>query len=533
MSDSDTEQIRDALEAAYIERGDDASNLNEYELFAYTSEIPDGVEDETAIQVAAEVIADPPEAVNEETAADDTTGWFDFDFTASEVGWPADIREYDGWMTHKGDKKPWAPWTDFDAPAPCSKSDHTTAAECECSARWKWGWDGNHRSFEKAKMCLTDSRVDGLVYIQREDDPFVFVDGDDVRCPDTGEVHPAFVAILSHLGVTYADISVSGAGVHAYYRGDLPEDETVATWQLDDDPWGGNDDLPAIEIYSGKHVCVTTGKQVPGTPSDVVPWDSEVVWTLLEANDEFTNEDYLDSLADVDVDIGGCSDDSNPSPPPESGDGTTPEDCIRALNRLDAADVADETIVSEWTGSSTTGKAFLPVWGSSGDGGTANFVDKDYWVDTGTQDGHGGPIEMALIDMGELSHYQSEIGYASGSDFWKGYEHLRGLGFNLPEPPYAGDSDSDAASDYYDVSLDDYVDGDPWSDPDAMLEACLNAREDGAVAEDAEPPTLALIPIVRDLLGSETVGAETQEMATAVYIEEMGADDFKDGKVLI
>lgn len=524
MTDADHAKVRDALETAFLERGADAECLNEYELYAYASDIPSDIDGGDIIQIAGEVLADPPEAAAQPDVG--PVGWSDVDFAAPATGWPQDLLEHDGWMTHRGDKRPWAPWTDHNAPAPCSDRGHTTAAECDCSARFKWGWEGNLRPFEKAEMCLTDSRVGGLVYIQREDDPFVFVDGDDVRCPETGDVHPAFLAILSHLGFTYADISVSGAGVHAYYRGDLPEDETMATWDIDHEPWGANDDLPTIEIYSGKHVCVTTGKQAPGTPNDVNPWDSEVVWTLLDANEEYKNDDYLDSIA-KDSESGGDTETHR------SGDGTTPKDCIRALERLNSVEVAEKTIVSEWTDDSGIGRAFLPEWGSRDDGGTANFVDETCWVDTGKNGGRGGPIEMALIDLNELSNYSSEVGCASGSDFWTGYDHLIDLGFNLPEPPYATDDEPESVSDYYDVALDDYVDGDPWSNPDVMLEACLKARAAGDVEEDASPPTLALIPIVRDLLGSENVGAETQEVAVEVFIDEMGVDDFQDGRVVL
>jgi len=66
-------------------------------------------------------------------------------------------------------------------------------------------------------------RLDGRVFLQTDEDPYAFVDGDDVRDPETGEVHPAFVEILEQLGISYADISTSGAGVHVYYRGELPE----------------------------------------------------------------------------------------------------------------------------------------------------------------------------------------------------------------------------------------------------------------------------------------------------------------------
>lgn len=63
--------------------------------------------------------------------------------------------------------------------------------------------------------------------------------------------------------------------------------------------------------------------------------------------------------------------------------------------------------------------------------------------------------------------------------------------------------DSDARSDYYDADLSAFAngDGDPWTEPEVMLQACLRARDAGAVSEHAAPPTLALLPLQRDVLG--------------------------------
>ena len=504
----DEAAVRDALEDAY-RRAD--RDLNKYELFGQASDLPTGTPDELALSAAADVLRDPPNP-----AKTGGSGWSEADFSTTTAGvYPPEHREYDAWMVHKGDKLPYAPWSSRDDPAPCSKHD-TTADGCDCDARWKWGYEPNRNGFEKAKLALEDERFEGLAYIQTEADPFVFVDGDDVRDPDTGDVHPAFVALLEHFGVTYADVSTSGAGVHAYYRGVLPEDETTATWQIDTEPWGANDDLPAIELYSGKHVCVTTGEHVAGTPTEVRRWDGEVVRPLLEANDEFNQ-----TVSTTDRQATGSS-------PSRSA---KPSDPIDALEELNAADVADKTIVSEWTGEGGAGETFLPTWGTSGDGGTANFVDETCWVDTGQNGGRGGPIEMALIHLGKLSNTQSEVGCAEGADFWTGYEHLRDLGFDLPEPPTPG-ADAGPASAYYDADLGAYVDGDPWSDPDAMLTACLMARAEGAVDRDAEPPKLALVPIVREYLGIDEVDAETQDAAEDVYLNELSRSaNITDGEL--
>jgi len=508
-------KARDALESTLLQRDEAPADLDKLQLYFYTDGLPDDLDDDRAISLAAEVLANPP--VPKKSGETAVSGWSNTDFSSITPGiYPPQHTEHDGWMMHKGNKRPYAPWTDHNAPAYCSEHE-TTTDKCECSARYKWGWEQNRRSFEDAKMSLDDPSLEGLVYIQEESDPFVFVDGDNVRCPESGEVHPVFEAILCHLGVSYADVSLSGTGLHVYYRGDLPEDETMADWNIDTESWGVNDDLPAIEIYSGKHVCVATGDQISGTPTEVRPWNAEVVWNLLEANDQFTQS--------FEIDTGSYEN-------REDSNGSETDDCIRAVSRLDARDVANKTIVREWTSSNGSRRTFLPTWGKSDDGGTANFVDDFCWVDTGHNGGRGGPIEMALIDLNELRNENSEVGAGKRADFWLGYEHLRDLGFNLPDPPYYND-DSDASSDYYDAPLGNLVDGDPWADPDAMLKACLLARSKGLVEADAEPPTLALQPIVRDLLGIDEIGDGTREMATEVYKDELTLDDIDHGQVTL
>jgi hypothetical protein len=100
------------------------------------------------------------------------------------------------------DKKPFAPWAATDAPVPCSNPGHDTAATSDCDARYKWGYEGLYATGKEVAMAETDPRLCGRVFLQREHDPFAFIDGDDVRCPETGEVHPDFIEILERLGPT-------------------------------------------------------------------------------------------------------------------------------------------------------------------------------------------------------------------------------------------------------------------------------------------------------------------------------------------
>ena len=410
--------------------------------------------DETADpdDVAADDLCTTEEAT-EPPAPSNDSGWEDADFTTSTPGvYPEELLEREQWMGHV-EKKPFAPWGNRDAPAPCTRDDHDadTAAECDCDARWKWGHTANYVDGETVAMAEDDPRLDGRAFLQQPDDPYAYVDGDDVRDPETGDVHPAFVAIIEHLGGTYADISTSGAGAHAIYRGELPDGVKQAAWQLDDEPWGANEDLPSIEIYPGKRVCVMTGDHVPGTPTEIREWNADVLDPLLEANDEVATAQRSDASTERDdYDL----DDYEPSSTSSSETTTDIRDIFAALDRLDARRVADRTIVHSWTDSASTSdgyRAFSPTWGR-GSNGTANIVDDEIWQDTGDLGGYGGPVVMALIDAGEMQPSKASPRAASGELWWKGIEHLRDLGFDIPEY----DSSSAAPSSgpggqYYDI----------------------------------------------------------------------------------
>lgn len=96
-------------------------------------------------------------------------------------------------------KRPWAPWNDS----------------------WKWSNTGTGRTRKSSTSGskAIRGRTGHVVILDREDnpysddpDPFAFVDGDDIRCPVTRKVHPAFVEILDEFGLTYTDVSVVRLG---------------------------------------------------------------------------------------------------------------------------------------------------------------------------------------------------------------------------------------------------------------------------------------------------------------------------------
>jgi len=113
------------------------------------------------------------------------------------------------------------------------------------------------------------------------------------------------------------------------------------------------------------------------------------------------------------------------------------QDVFDALDELDVEDVADRTIVHQWTDrasgmrdNSGDGKrAFVPIWGPNAESGNANFIDREkgIWVDTG-DDYSGGPVKMALIAEENWDRGRTP----RGEDFGRGLDYLREMGFEIP-----------------------------------------------------------------------------------------------------
>lgn len=292
----------------------------------------------------------------------------------------------------------------------------------------KWGEEENRAGFATAKEWNdTDPRSDGLVFIQLETDPFAFVDGDDVRDPETGEVHPAFRAILQHLGATYTDVSTSGTGAHAYYRAEagLPIDgKNEATFQIDTEPWGANDSPPTVEIYANKHVNITTGDHVADTPLDLADWNDDALRAILEANG-FSDKKVVSH--DTDRDRAELNEyDAEATTADE-----TAGDVRDVLKAVDALRPHDLPLRTRQTGEDSTGwSTWNPSYRSSDSGASV----------------HSPPDEAVFHDhkMGEafglLGLFAAEQGIISnpwdrleGGDWWDAVDEARDAGAPIPE----------------------------------------------------------------------------------------------------
>lgn len=141
-----------------------------------------------------------------------------------------------------------------------------------------------------------------------------------------------------------------------------------------------------------------------------------------------------------------------------------------------------------------------------------------------------------LVDRDELVDRDSETGEVVDGD--QGGETYTALpsgtyddALRVVRETYGVDhgrdrADSDARSAYYDADLSAFANGDadadPWTEPEVMLRACLRARDAGAVPEHAAPPTLALLPLQRDVLGQ--VPDRDMNDGTADLLEDLYRD---------
>lgn len=435
------------------------------------------------------------------------------------------------WMGRVDGKTAIAPWSSWDAPAVCNNTDcpadRADDPECDCNAQLKWSWEGHYRTGPDLEIAFTvpEWNLDGACFIQQEDDGYLYVDFDKV-IDEQGRVHPTALAYLAHLGPTYCDISVSETGLHALYTGELPIERNDPSWKIGDEAWGELDKPPAIEIFGGKRVLATTGKHVDGSPDTARPVNEDALEAILKANGYSgrTCKTSANLRSTTKRTSWGALSREDSESAVEHDETDDPEDVMIAVDRLDARRVAGETIVKEWTDKSRDIHSFLPVWGSASDRGTANIVSEVVWKDTGHESGYGGPVEMAAIDLGLLSHDEAAYGCVSGWDWVRCVRHLHELGFRVPKliSEASGESRSPVEIVLDEVAL-------AWrSDPDVALAAWLRARETNAeLFEGAQPPIEVLRPILRELTGEATntdaVSVAVLQHATAI-LEELDPD---------
>jgi len=217
---------------------------------------------------------------------------------------------------------------------------------------------------------------------------------------------------------TFIERSASGNGLHVLLAGFEPPE-----WWSD----VAVDDHEGVEAYGSKFFAFT-GDRLRNSGGEIADTGDYVEDWLQEAYEEVRGDRPWEGGQSESV----KTEIEDHEPPSSSGNA---EDIARAVDQLDARRVAERTIVHGWNdehSASGDNRAFYPTWGPNCNG-TANIVDRDGWTDTGTDSGSGGPLEMAAIDMGEIPNRGCSWGDVEGELWWDAVDHLRDLGFPIPE----------------------------------------------------------------------------------------------------
>lgn len=124
--------------------------------------------------------------------------------------------------------------------------------------------------FETAVEYATSDEADGLGFVFTDDDPFVGIDLDDCRDPETGSVDDDAREIVNQLD-SYTEVSPSGTGFHILIEGELPE---------------GRNRKGSVEMYDSARFFTMTGNRVDVKPQTV----EERQGTLAEVHREYVQE---------------------------------------------------------------------------------------------------------------------------------------------------------------------------------------------------------------------------------------------------
>lgn len=115
------------------------------------------------------------------------------------------------------DRPQWVNWRYEKRNGDLTKVPYTPGTERRASTRNLLTW----RSFDEAVSALENGCYDGIGFVFCSGDPFVGIDLDDCRNPQTAEIEEWAQEIIESVTDKYVEASPSGRGVHVITRGTL------------------------------------------------------------------------------------------------------------------------------------------------------------------------------------------------------------------------------------------------------------------------------------------------------------------------
>ncbi|WP_158055603.1 phage NrS-1 polymerase family protein [Halorussus halophilus] len=205
--------------------------------------------------------------------------------TASEI--PASLHEYDQWVcwrTQARDGK------QTKVPVNPHTGRYGSATDPDT-----WG------SFEQARAYAVDGSASGLGFVFTDNDPFVGVDLDDARDPETETPTEWAESIIQNLD-SYTEISPSGTGYHVLVEGNLPP---------------GRNRRGDVELYETARFFTVTANQLDETPEEIL----RRTQALAGVYADHVAADHDDTDTDAGSDAGGDEDHKRVDTQESSSDG--------------------------------------------------------------------------------------------------------------------------------------------------------------------------------------------------------------------
>jgi len=320
------------------------------------------------------------------------------------------------WSYDEGRKIPRAPWHDD--------------VEQDENATWdawkSWKDEGVWTTFDEAAKWaskLSDYEMaTAIPEFEDNDEPrSILVDFDNVRDPETGEMHEGVEDFVTEhsLGDAPMYASTSGTGVHLYIRGALPEGKKPsAEVALDDEPFLEVDDdssaddekLPSVEMYASSRFVAVSGELLKGEAE--IPRDDDAVESMFQrhADDKTPTQDREPDLTREEVtDVDKTRD---------------MEDILDAIQHVTPRDISLRSSVEK---RSSGIYDIDPSWENSKSGTRVGYDDG--WIHR-KENTNMDALQVVALEERIIS---SPAEYPEGEDFFDALDELRSRGANIPE----------------------------------------------------------------------------------------------------
>jgi len=241
-------------------------------------------------------------------------------------------------------------------------------------------------SFNEALNACQQRKGVGIGFVLTEDDPYLAVDFDDVRDPDSGETEDWVLEAVDRWDA-YAEVSPSGTGAHVWLK-----DVTEPDWWVDTDH---------IEVYDSGQYITVTDDHFSDTP------------TRVSTPSNF--EEWLEGHAELDV----------PEPPSQESQGESGE--YEADINIDVYDVLSRASYPEGE------RVSHPYHGSSTGANFKVFKGGETWY-CFRHDVTGNALHLIGIEQGVINCGDWKNRDLTDKEWAKIFEAGRKAGYDLPKP---------------------------------------------------------------------------------------------------